>query len=110
MVDVGNDGKVSTLALACHLSFRPPYGTSAPPGGSHAKSMGAAGPLLFLAGAGLGAAALYWSGSLPAADAREAETVHVAINQWSVGAMRARDTQRKDLPLDEELAGLAEPD
>lgn len=61
----------------------------------------------FLAGAGLGAAALYWNGSLPAADAREAETVHVAINQWSVGAMRARDTQRKDLPLDDELAGLA---
>ena len=61
----------------------------------------------FLAGMGLSAATLLWSGTLRAADTQAEEGPHVAINQWSVGAMRGRDTKRPGMPLDEELAGLA---
>jgi len=56
---------------------------------------------------GLGAAAMAWSGTLRAADGQTQASPHVAINQWSVGAMRRRDKKRPDWPLDEELAGLA---
>ena len=61
----------------------------------------------FLAGMGLSAAALLWNGSLRAADVPAGEGPHVAINQWSVGAMRGRDKKRPGMPLDEELAELA---
>ena len=61
----------------------------------------------FLAGMGLSAAALLWNGSLRAADTQAGEGPHVAINQWSVGAMRGRDKKRPSMPLDEELAELA---
>ena len=61
----------------------------------------------FLAGMGLSAAALVWSGTLRAADTQAQGGPHVAINQWSVGAMRGRDKKRPGVPLDEELAELA---
>jgi inosose dehydratase len=61
----------------------------------------------FLAGLGLSAATLLWSGKLQAADTQGKEGPHVAINQWSVGAMRGRDKQQPGMSLDEELAGLA---
>lgn len=61
----------------------------------------------FLAGMGLGAAALVWSGTLRAAETQAEDDVHVAINQWSIGAMRRRDKQRPDMSLDEELGELA---
>jgi len=61
----------------------------------------------FLAGMGLSAAALAWSGALRAADAPARGGPHVAINQWSVGATRGRDKKRPSVPLDEELAELA---
>jgi inosose dehydratase len=61
----------------------------------------------FLAGMGLSAAALVWSGTLRAADTQARGGPHVAINQWSVGAMRGRDKTRPGVPLDEELAELA---
>jgi inosose dehydratase len=60
-----------------------------------------------LAAAGFGAAALFGSGSLYAADTPADAGSHVAINQWSVGATRARDKKRPDMPLEEELAELA---
>jgi inosose dehydratase len=61
----------------------------------------------FLAGMGLSAATLLWGGTLGAADAQAEAGPHVAINQWSVGAMRGRDNKRSGVSLDEELAGLA---
>jgi inosose dehydratase len=71
----------------------------------------------FLASMGLSAAALIWSRGLAAAETLAAETLaaegpaaegpHVAINQWSVGAMRGRDKKRPGMTLDEELAKLA---
>ncbi len=61
----------------------------------------------FLAGMGLSAAALLGSGTLCAADPQAEEEPHVAINQWSVGAMRGRDNKQSGISLDEELAGLA---
>ena len=61
----------------------------------------------FLAGMGLSAAAALWSGTLRAADTQAEEGPHVAINQWSVGAMRGRDKKRPGMSLDEELAELA---
>ena len=60
----------------------------------------------FLAGMGLGAAAV-WGGTLLAADTPAQGGPHVAINQWSVGATRSRDKKRPNVPLDDELAGLA---
>lgn len=69
---------------------------------------GQLGRRAFLAGTGVGAAAMLWRGA-PAAGAAapSEESLHVAINQWSVGAMRSRDKKRPDMPLDEELAELA---
>jgi inosose dehydratase len=61
----------------------------------------------FLAGMGLSAAALLWSRTLRAADTPAQQGLHVAINQWSVVATRARDKKRPSMPLDEELAELA---
>ena len=61
----------------------------------------------FLAGMGLSATALLWSGTLRAADTPAEGGPHVAINQWSVGAMRGRDKKRPGMSLDEELAELA---
>jgi inosose dehydratase len=61
----------------------------------------------FLAGMGLGAAAIVGGGTFGAAVAQAACGPHVAINQWSVGAMRGRDRKRPGVPLDEELAELA---
>ena len=43
---------------------------------------------------GLGAAGVLWNGSLRAANAQAGAGPHVAINQWSVGAMRRRDEKR----------------
>ncbi len=60
----------------------------------------------FLAGMGLSTAALLAAGTLRAADEAQ-RGPHVAINQWSVGAMRARDKKRSGMPMDEELAELA---
>lgn len=61
----------------------------------------------FLASMGLGAAAMCWTGTLPAAPSQAQGEPHVAINQWSVGAMRGRDKKRPNVPLDDELAELA---
>ena len=61
----------------------------------------------FLAGIGLGAATLLWTRTLRAADAQAEQGPHVAINQWSVGAMRGRDKKRPDMSFDEQLAELA---
>jgi len=61
----------------------------------------------FLAGMGVGAAALLWGGTLRAADKPADAGPHVAINQWSVGAMRGRDKKRPGISWDEELAELA---
>ncbi len=61
----------------------------------------------FLAGMGLSAATLLWSGTLCAEHTQAEVGPHVAINQWSVGAMRGRDIKRPGMSLDEELAGLA---
>ena len=61
----------------------------------------------FLTSTGLSAAAVVWSGTLRAADAQADKGPHVAINQWSVGAMRGRDKKRSGMPLEEELAELA---
>lgn len=61
----------------------------------------------FLAGMGLSAAALVWSGTLRAAEKQAEGIPHVAINQWSVGVMRRREKNRPDMPLEEELPELA---
>ncbi|MHB8866949.1 MAG: sugar phosphate isomerase/epimerase family protein, partial [Pirellulaceae bacterium] len=61
----------------------------------------------FLAGMGLSAATLFWSGTNCTADTQAEAGPHIAINQWSVGAMRGRDKKRPDMPLGEELAELA---
>jgi inosose dehydratase len=61
----------------------------------------------FLSGAGVAAAAavLYRGTIVPAAT--PAEKLHVAINQWSIGAIRRRDPQGATISFDDELAGLA---
>jgi inosose dehydratase len=61
----------------------------------------------FLSSAGVAAAAavLYRGTTVPAA--APAEKLHVAINQWSIGAIRRRDPQNAALSFDDELAGLA---
>ena len=61
----------------------------------------------FLAGMGLGAVAMVQSGTLCVADTQAQKGPHVAINQWSVGAMRSRDKKRPGMPLEEELTELA---
>ena len=63
----------------------------------------------FLAGMGLSAATLLWQRNAPVPRTHRPRRPdpHVAINQWSVGAMRGRDKKRPGMSLDEELAGLA---
>ncbi|MGA2618645.1 MAG: sugar phosphate isomerase/epimerase [Thermoguttaceae bacterium] len=61
----------------------------------------------FLADAGLAAAALMCGGATVGYTAEPAPGLHVAINQWSVGAVRGRDKQKAKLSFDEELAELA---
>lgn len=61
----------------------------------------------FLADAGLAAAAAVLANSSTAPAAAAGERLYVAINQWSVGAIRRRDKQNADLGFDEELAALA---
>ena len=61
----------------------------------------------FLADVGFTATALLWSGTLGAAEAQAGKGPHVAINQWSVGAMRGRDKKLAGMSQDEELAMLA---
>jgi inosose dehydratase len=61
----------------------------------------------FLADAGLAAAATMFGGAALAHAAEPAGRLHVAINQWSVGAVRGRDKQKTTISFDEELAELA---
>lgn len=61
----------------------------------------------FLADAGLAAAAIMCSGATAGHAAEPAGGLHVAINQWSVGAIRGRDKQKASVSFDEELAELA---
>jgi inosose dehydratase len=61
----------------------------------------------FLASTGLSMAALLASRPTEAAEPRAQQGLHVAINQWSVGAMRARDKKQPAMSQDEQLAELA---
>lgn len=61
----------------------------------------------FLADAGIVAAAALCSGAAVRAAAAPEAGLHVAINQWSVGAIRRRDKQNASLAFDDELAELA---
>jgi inosose dehydratase len=61
----------------------------------------------FLADAGLAAAAVLCSRVAAEAAAESGAPLHVAINQWSVGAVRGRDKQNAKIAFDDELAGLA---
>jgi inosose dehydratase len=61
----------------------------------------------FLADAGLAAAAVLGSDMALGAAAEPADKLHVAINQWSVGAVRGRDKQKAGVPFDTELAELS---
>ena len=61
----------------------------------------------FLADAGLAAAAVLCSRVAAQAAAESGDPLHVAINQWSVGAVRGRDKQNANIAFDDELAGLA---
>jgi inosose dehydratase len=60
----------------------------------------------FLADAGLAAAAMMCGGATVGRAADPGAGLHVAINQWSVGAVRGRDKKAKP-SFDEELAELA---
>jgi inosose dehydratase len=61
----------------------------------------------FLAGMGIGTAALLLTRTLDAADLQNEQEPHIAINQWSVGAMRGRDKKQPDMSYDDQLAELA---
>ncbi len=61
----------------------------------------------FLADAGLAAAAIMCGGATAGQTAGPGPGLFVAINQWSVGAIRGRDKQKARVSFDEELAGLA---
>jgi inosose dehydratase len=61
----------------------------------------------FLADAGLAAAAVICGGAALGRAGEPGAGLHVAINQWSVGAVRSRDKQRPNVSFDEELAELA---
>ncbi|MGA2033679.1 MAG: sugar phosphate isomerase/epimerase [Thermoguttaceae bacterium] len=61
----------------------------------------------FLADAGLAAAAMICGGATVGHTAQPGAALHVAINQWSVGAIRGRDEQKATVSFDEELAELA---
>lgn len=61
----------------------------------------------FLVDAGLAATAMLSSGMVAEAAAARGDRLHVAINQWSVGAVRGRDKQKAGIAFDAELAELA---
>ena len=61
----------------------------------------------FLADAGLAAAAMICGGASVGQAAEPGDSLHVSINQWSVGAIRGRDKQKAKVSFDEELAELA---
>ena len=61
----------------------------------------------FLADAGLAAAAMICGGAAVGHAAEPGSKLHVSINQWSVGTVRARDKQNANVSFDEELAELA---
>ena len=61
----------------------------------------------FLADTGLIAAAMVCGGANIGQAAEAAGGPHVAINQWSVGAVRSRDKNKPGVSFDEELAVLA---
>ena len=61
----------------------------------------------FLAEAGLAAAAIVCGGATAGHAAGPGAELHVAINQWSVNAIRGRDRQKPNVAFDEELAELA---
>jgi inosose dehydratase len=61
----------------------------------------------FLANAGLAAAAVLCSDITRGAAAEPADKLHVAINQWSVGAVRGRDKQKAGISFEAELAELS---
>ena len=61
----------------------------------------------FLADAGLAATALICGGAALGHAAEPGSRLHVSINQWSVGAVRARDKEKSKISFDEELAELA---
>jgi inosose dehydratase len=61
----------------------------------------------FLADAGLAASAMICGGAMIGQAAEPAGPLHVAINQWSVGAIRGRDKQKPKVSFEEELAELA---
>jgi inosose dehydratase len=61
----------------------------------------------FLADTGLAAAAILCGSAARGADQPRGDPLHVAINQWSVGAVRGRDKNRAGISFDAELAGLA---
>jgi inosose dehydratase len=62
---------------------------------------------VFLADAGLAAAAVLGSSAVLGAATEPADGLHVAINQWSVGTVRGRDKQKAKIAFDAELAELA---
>jgi inosose dehydratase len=61
----------------------------------------------FLAGVALASAAAGCGGIAGGSAAEPAGRLHVAINQWAVGAVRGRVKQPAGISPDEELAGLA---
>ena len=61
----------------------------------------------FLADAGLAAAAVICGGATVGHASEPGDSLHVSINQWSVGAIRGRDKQKANISFDEELAVLA---
>ena len=61
----------------------------------------------FLAGAGLAAAAVICGGATIGQAAEPGGGLHVAVNQWAIGAIRKRDKHKANVSFDEELAGLA---
>ncbi len=61
----------------------------------------------FLASAGLASAAVLLSRVAAETAVASGDSLHVSINQWSVGAVRGRDKQNAKIAFDDELAGLA---
>src|SRR5208337_981300 len=61
----------------------------------------------FLAETGLAAATMICGGAISGLASEPGGSLHVSINQWSVGAVRGRDKQKANISFDDELAGLA---
>jgi len=61
----------------------------------------------FLTSIGAGAAVIACGGAMGRADVEANDQPHVSINQWSVCAIRSRDSKRADIPFADELTGLA---